>query len=315
MPGPHMLMIVNPAAGNGATGRNWPDIRARARQRLGSFATHITNRVGDAQAAAQQAVADGIKLVVAVGGDGTFNEVVNGCLSGGDLQRLQQIRDGFALGFIPDGTGCDIAKTLRIPKSTAGAIEIIANGRPCAVDMGRLRYQGHDGRCKERFFHNVVSFGVGGEVVQQVSGTVKTFGPFAAFLIATLKTLVRYRPKRVTLTIDDRFLGNGWVWNVAIANGRYHGGGMLVAPEADMADGWFDVTLIGRLTLLDVALNLHRLYNGNLHSVKQVHHFRGRSIRSESPHPVLIEMDGEQPGTLPVQIDLLPGVLNIMRKS
>jgi len=246
-----IAFIVNPHAGNGSTGSNWSHIEAIARDRLGHFQTYMTQNPGDAVKFAEDAVAKDTGLLVCVGGDGTLNEVINGI-----MMHEESIRSTVMLGFVPNGTGCDFIKTLPIPQNIEHAIDAIAGGYGRAIDLGRLYFRDHRGHECRRYFHNITSFGLGGDVAQWVNRTTKAFGPFISFMWATLISIFLYGKKRIRIRIDNGFEQEFTVWNVAVANGRYHGGGMWVAPDASLYDGLLNVTVIGDLTFPEVFLNL-----------------------------------------------------------
>ncbi|MBC8199980.1 MAG: diacylglycerol kinase family lipid kinase [Desulfobacteraceae bacterium] len=299
--------IVNPNAGNGSTGTKWPFIKTLAENRLGSFMTHITAGPGDATVFAKDAVSKGIFLIVCVGGDGTLNEVVNGL-----MEHEESFRADLTIGFIPNGTGCDFIRTVAIPRNINEAIDIIAARNVRSIDLGRLVFRDHKGSECRRYFHNIASFGLGGEVAQRVNNTTKLFGPFFSFIRATLISIFLYGKKQIYLKIDNGNQQMYSIWNVAVANGRYHGGGMLVAPDASVDDGLLNITLIGDLSLAGLFIHLPKLYNGKIKQVDKVITFTGKRIEVTSDQRVLLDVDGEQPGTLPVVIDVVPKALNII---
>jgi YegS/Rv2252/BmrU family lipid kinase len=216
------------------------------------------------------------------------------------------------LGFVPNGTGCDFARTLHIPQNIEQAIDAIAGGSGRTIDLGRLSFRNHEGHECHRYFHNIISFGLGGDVAQRVNKTTKAFGPFISFMWATLISIFLYGKKRIRIKIDDGFEQEFTVWNVAVANGRYHGGGMRVAPDASVYDGLLNVTVIGDLTLPEVFLNLPKLYNGRIYDIGKVLIFTGEKIEALSDQPVLLDVDGEQPGMMPIVIHVVPGALKII---
>lgn len=301
------VFIVNPKAGDGSTGSDWPLIKSLAEDRLGRFEAYFTGGPGDAGEIARRAITGGAQQLVCVGGDGTLNEVVNGLL-GTENSRGADVQ----LGFIPDGTGCDIVRTISIPADVGQAVAVIADGHTRRVDVGRLFFQDHNDNRVCRYFHNVASFGIGGEVAQRVNRSSKRFGPFFAFIWATLLTIFLFGKKDVRLTIDDQPESVHRVWNVAIANGQFHGGGMWIAPGAAVDDALFHVTVIGDLSLAEVLRNLSRLYNGRIAEIKKVTMLTARKVEARSDEAVLLEIDGEQPGRLPAVIDILPGALNMI---
>lgn len=305
-PADKMVFIVNPQAARGTVGRNWPHIKELAERRLGRFDVFLTTAPGEATRFARLAVSEGARSVVCVGGDGTLNEVVNGL-----MHDKGSGNPGVRLGFIPNGSGCDFRRTLLIPANPQEALEVIEGGRTRPIDLGRLRYTDHNGESRTRYFHNLTSFGLGGEVDERVNKSGKKLGGFLSFIIATLVSLVRYEKKRIRLKVDEHFDEEVVVLNVAVANGQYHGGGMWVAPGANPSDGMFHVTIIGELSLPRVVYSLPKLYNGKILEVKRVRSLTGKRVEAFSDSRVLLDVDGEQPGCLPVEIEIIPSALKL----
>lgn len=302
-----IAFIVNPNAGNGSTGSDWPIIKKLARDRLGPFATYITSGPGDAILLTKEAIVKGASLVICVGGDGTLNEVVNGY-----MEQKNSARADLRLGFVPNGTGCDFARTVLIPRDIEESINLIVTNKVRSIDVGRLGFKDHNGFSCSRFFLNIAGFGLGGEVVEKVNRTTKAFGPFLSFIWATLISIFLYEKKLITISIDDSFKEKIAIWNIVVSNGRYQGGGMLMAPDASIDDGLFNVTIVGDLNLTEVLINLPKLYNGKIYDIKKVTSHTGKKVEALSEQDVLFEIDGEQPGMLPVVIDMLPDALNII---
>jgi YegS/Rv2252/BmrU family lipid kinase len=305
-----IVFIVNPHSGNASTGKEWPSIHAAAQDRLGHFISCLTSGPGDATRIARAHLLDGAELIVCVGGDGTLNEVVNGF-----LDDDEPIRADALLGFIPNGTGCDFVRTAPIPRKIEESLDTIREGYACPIDLGRLRYRNHQDDFCTRYFLNITSFGLGGEVVDRVNRTTKAFGPFISFIWATLITLLFFGKKNIRLKVDDRYDEAVKIWNVAVANGQYHGGGMRVAPDAVINDGLFHITVIGDLSLAGVFRHLPKLYNGKIKEIKEVSFLTGKKIEASSEQPVLLDVDGEQPGRLPVFIDIMPSAVQMIMKK
>lgn len=302
-----IVFIVNPHAGNGSTGSTWPLIESLARDRIGPFEAHMTKGPGDAKALANNAVAGNVRLLVGVGGDGTLNEVVNGLMMHKDF-----IRSDVTLGFIPNGTGCDFVKTVSISRDIEQAVNLIATGSVRSIDLGRLDFKGNNGRHQCRYFHNIASFGLGGEVARRVNRTTKTFGPFLSFMWATLVSIFLCGKRKVRISIDDDYQQKMVVWNIAVANGQYHGGGMWVAPDASTCDGLLNITMIGDLSIPEVFLNLTKLYNGRICDIDNVVTMTGKKAAVTSDERVLIEVDGEPSGRVPAAVKIVPGALKII---
>jgi YegS/Rv2252/BmrU family lipid kinase len=301
------VFIVNPHAARGAVGKNWPQIRELAEKHLGAFRVFLTTAPGEATTFARLAVSEGAQCVVCVGGDGTLNEVINGLVN-----AEGRANPDLLLGFLPNGTGCDFRKTLRIPTHPEEALKVIRDGRARSIDLGRLHYVNHSGEAAFRYFHNLTSFGLGGEVDERVNRSGKKLGGFLSFIIATLASLVLYEKKCIRLRVDGHFDEEISVLNVAVANGQYHGGGMWVAPAADPSDGLFHITVIGALSLPEVFYYLPKLYNGKILHVKRVRSLTGKRVEAVSERRVLLDVDGEQPGCLPATIEIVPSALRIL---
>jgi len=302
-----LTFILNPNAAMGAVSKAWPRIEALARNRLGSFQALHTAGPGDATNLTRQALLEGTEIVVCIGGDGTLNEVINGF-----MQEGGPLRQDTLLAFIPMGTGCDFIKTVSIPRDANRVFDLILDSHARAIDLGLLRYKDLQGRPASRYFHNLTSFGLGGEVDERVNRTTKALGGFVSFIWATLISLLIYDKKRVHLTVDNSFDQEIMTWNIAVANGQYHGGGMWVAPDAAVDDGLFHITVIGDLSLPQVFLNLPKLYNGKILQVEEVFSLTGKRIEAHSDQRVLLDVDGEQPGQLPVSIEILPGAVPLI---
>ena len=301
------MFIINPHAGNGSTGSTWPFIEALAKDRLGSFEACMTKRPGEAAIFAKNAAAKKARLLVCVGGDGTLNEVVNGI-----MMNAESIRSNVTLGFIPNGTGCDFARTVSIPHDIEQAMDLIASGHTRSIDLGVLFFKNHKGRDCCRYFHNIASFGLGGEVSQRVNRTTKALGPFVSFMWATLISIFLYGKKKIRISVNDDYKKDMVIWNVAAANGQYHGGGMWVAPDASVCDDLLNVTIVGDLTIPEVFLNLSKLYNGRIYDIDKVFARTCRKVAAISDNRVLLEVDGEQPGMLPMVVKIAPDVLDII---
>ena len=302
-----IAFIVNPSAAMGSTGREWPQIKALARDRLGPFQALLTTGPGDAIRLTRLVLLEGVDLVVCVGGDGTLNEVVNGFMG-----EDGPIRPEAMLGFIPRGTGCDLIKTVPIPRELNRALDVIISSHARPIDLGRLTYRDHHGRSSSKYFHNITSLGLGGEVDERVNRTTKVFGGFLSFIWATLISILTYEKKQIHLKVDNGFDQTVMSWNIVVANGQYHGGGMWVAPEAVVDDGLFHVTVIGDLTLAEVFYNLPKLYNGKILQLEKVSALTGKRVEAYSDQRVLLDVDGEQPGQLPAIIDIVPGALPLI---
>ena len=291
----------------GAADRRWPRIESLAKKRFGAFRFHLTTGPGDATRLAQQALLEGAEVIVCMGGDGTLHEVINGLMN-----EHGPVEPKLKVGFIPNGTGCDLIKTIPIPTEIKKAFDVILEGHVLPMDLGRLTYNDRQGRPVYRYFHNVASFGLGGEVAERANRGSKIFGGFFSFIRATLVSLLLYDKKEIHLKVDDGSEEKVTSWNVAVANGQFHGGGMWIAPGARVSDGLFQVTVVEDLSLPQVLLNLPKLYNGKILEIEKVSFLRGRRIEARSEQRVLLEADGERSGQLPATIEVVPAALTLI---
>lgn len=309
------MAIANPRSQNGALGRRWPEIRATLATELGAVDHALTKGPGDAARLCRAALADGADIVVAVGGDGTVHEVANGFF---DAQGAP-LAPHAALGVIPFGTGGDFRKTAGIPKDLRAAARVLRADARASIDVGRLDYAsgGRHGTRVSCMFINIASFGMGGLVDRIVNTSSKALGGKASFLLATTRAALRYRNQRVRLVFDDRVDEPEYMTinNVAVANGRYFGGGMHIAPHARLDDGQFDVVALGDLGLCELLTRGHRVYKGtHLRSPKT---FSRRARRLEAtpvdpPDEILLDVDGEALGALPATFTLVPRALSLI---
>jgi YegS/Rv2252/BmrU family lipid kinase len=304
------MVIVNPTAGSGRAGRLEGELRERLSAAGIEHRVDLTQRPRHAEELARLAISEGYDALGVVGGDGTLNEVIHGYLDG-----TGRPVKGPALCLIPAGTGGDFRKTFSWSERTSDGIERLISARRQALDLGVVEVTRLDGTRERRAFVNILSFGVGGLTDQLVNAGPKWIGGKAAFLWGAFRATLAYRPVPVELRVDgeERFVGP--IVNVAVANGRFFGGGMKVAPDADPKDGLFDVVAItDRTTLESVALAPH-MYRGTHVSQTGVISLRGRRIEARATRPeaeVLVDLDGEMPGRLPLTAEIMPGALELL---
>jgi len=303
-----VVFIVNPLAGGGRTGRLWPHLKDRIEHDFPRNRILFTKAPLDALYMTKEEVRKGsLTTVVAVGGDGTLNEVINGFISNGT-----PLRTDVAVGVIPLGTGCDLARMTLSSFDAGRAVTVIKKRVTRLIDIGQVFYPHH---CKEkriRYFHNISSFGLGGEVVAHVNTHRRVGSPFFCFLRSTLCTYLRQGIRSITLSIDGKRQESYTVLNIAVANGRFHGGGLYVAPGACLDDGLLHLTIIGNLTLPEIIFNSPKFYNGEIYTVKKVQSLTCSCLKADSPERVLVDVDGEQVGELPVEVSLLPKLLPLI---
>jgi YegS/Rv2252/BmrU family lipid kinase len=299
------FLIVNPASAGGRTGRHFDEIARAVRGELGEFEWAFTRAPGDGRTLAREAVRAGGELVVAVGGDGTASEVIDGLLSPGGSAA--------SFGFIPRGTGGDLRRSVGCPSDPAGAARAIAAGATRVCDLGVVELTRPDGGTEVRHFANVAGFGISGRVVSRMGRRAGLLPGRLAFMLASARELAGWRDQPVRWRADGGPWREDRVTAFSICNGRYFGGGMMVAPRAELDDGLFDVTIWQGLGLADFALKRSMLYDGTHLRLPNTTSLRARTVEAEPLEgaEVLLDVDGEQPGRLPARFRVLPGALRI----
>ena len=308
------LVIINPASAGGATRDAWPGVASDLRTHFGPYNCAFTQKPGDGRKLAASEAVKGRQLIIACGGDGTVSEVANGILeSGCDVE----------LGLLPSGTGGDFRRTLGISMHAATAARALREGRTRRIDVGRVHYINHAGEPETRYFLGVASFGMSGEVIERVKESGPRLLPATrsrwlsgkiSYAVATLQTTLASASTTVYVQLDDRAERRLTLANLCVANARYFGGGMKIAPEALLNDGRFDIITIGDLGAAKILANAPRLYLGKHLGIQQVHHHLATRITARPAKEdagVSIEVDGELPGRLPATFEILPRALRV----
>jgi YegS/Rv2252/BmrU family lipid kinase len=289
------VFLVNPASGNGATGKRWAELAHRAAGLGLDAETQYSERPNHLIELAATTDAD---VVVAVGGDGTMNEVVNGLMQ----------RDGErpVLAVIPLGTGMDFVRTYGIPSRFGEAVRVAAGDATRTIDVGRVEHaQG------VRYFANVGSVGMSAAVAQRANGMSKALGGKATFFYALTRVFLEWQNTPITVDLDDGTRRESRMHDVIVANGRWHGGAMQLAPDAAPDDGEFDIVLIGDVNKRDFVTTAPKIYKGTYLSHPKVELLRSRSVSVAAPERLPIELDGEQVGTTPARFEVVPGALRV----
>ena len=293
------VVIVNPASAGGSTGEAWPQLASDLRSQFGAFRPVFTKHRGDAAALAAEAARKGAKFIIACGGDGTVSEVANGILSSGkDVE----------LGILPSGTGGDFRRTLEIPSQSRAAARVLNTGRTVRIDVGRVSFIDHNGAEAMRYFVGVASCGMSTKVIERVKAEKVSFAS------SLLQTAIRNEPIRLVVQLDDSHDRHLVVLNLCVANARYFGGGMKIAPDAKLTDGRFDVVGIGDLSALKLFTSAPRVYLGSHLSMPEVSHALARKVTVRPPDrgtEVPLEVDGELPGRLPATFQIIPKALRV----
>ena len=251
---------------------------------------------------ARQAGERSAELVVAVGGDGTVNEVVNGLLRAPG-QRPE-------LAVLAHGTGMDFIRTHGIPTAPEAAIAVARDGRTRTIDAGRAVYTDAQGGRQERFFANVASAGLSGAVARRANQGSKALGGKISFFWALVNAFARWRNADLIVEVQGA-RREGRMTDVVVANGQYHGGAMWLCPEASPDDGLFDVLIVGDVTKADFIRSVAKIYRGTHLTHPKIELLRSPTVSVNAREPMPVELDGEQPGTTPVLFDVVPAALRV----
>jgi YegS/Rv2252/BmrU family lipid kinase len=307
------FVVVNPHSGNGRTGRNWKAIEHALNSVYPAMSVGFTSKQGEATALVRFALREGHQEIVAVGGDGTINEAVNGMFDASGTTPQQSV-----FAFVTSGTGGDFRKTFGIEAGPDVAIERLKRSRVRQIDAGRVSCLTSAGAPTSRYFINIASFGLSGMIVDSVNRAriAKLFGGSFAFAFHSTLAMLRHRTRTVRLIIDGVEDEIASISTVAVANGQYFGGGMKVAPGAVPDDGLFDVVIMGGAPKGQSLADLKLIYTGEHITKPYVRVVRGQHVvvapvAETRGRPVLIETDGEAAGRLPATFEILPHALNL----
>jgi diacylglycerol kinase (ATP) len=296
-------IIVNPVAGAYATRRKWPLI-SRILERIGlAFDFQYTEGTGHAIELARAAASDGYRFLVAVGGDGTVNEVANGILHSTNAAKT-------ALGIISTGTGSDFIRSVGIARDFPSACSALTSSKRIAIDVGIVEYQSK-GKTLQRFFVNGAGAGFDAVVVEETERLPKYFGGTIPYLGGLLRALLGYKNKTVVVNTEDAAM-SGRVLNVVVANGGYMGGGMHIAPQAKLSDSLLDVVMVGDMGKFELIKEIPTVYKGTHIYHPKVRMVKAKRVTIKSPERLLVHADGELLGESPVSFWIVPAALSIV---
>lgn len=297
------LIIVNPNAGRRKIEKDWDEIAELLYNAGFDYERIFTKRKYHAIELTQKYIEKGYKNIIAVGGDGTMNEVVNGIF----LQKKYPTTE-ITLGMISVGTGNDWARTYKISSEYKKAIEIIKKRKTFVQDAGLVTYD-ENGNSKKRYFVNIAGMGYDALVAIKTNAMKekKKGGPFA-YLFNLVTGLFQYKNLHLEITIDDKIIFNGVVFSLSIGICKYNGGGIMQLPNAIPDDGIYDITLIKKITKFRVIKSLSNMYDGSFIKLPEIETFTGKEIivTSQPKHLSLLETDGESLGHSPLHFEVVP---------
>lgn len=302
-----VMFVVNPVSGGGRTSKKWQEVEKGLKSKGYCFEVVFTEWPMQACQITSEALQNGYNHIIAVGGDGTINEVLNGF-----YRAVNQGERKAALSVIPMGTGSDFARILPISTSIDYIEKLLTNSQEQACDVVRASYTDWDGNPGTRYYINVADVGIGSDTVIRVNNSSKAMGGFLSFLIAFLSTVYFFKSPIFTVEVDGEIIYTGKSSMVAINNGKYFGGGMMIAPRAQIDDGYIDVTILEDMHAIEFLMALPSVYKGNHLSHPKIRLARGKEVNIKSSRKVSLEVDGESPGVGDVFLQVLPADLRLL---
>lgn len=302
------LVVVNPAARRGGCGRGWPRLEAMIRRHLPEPAIVFTEAPGDATRLVRAGLDRGVDHVVAVGGDGTVNEALNGFVA------EDAAAAGVTLSPIPAGTANELCRALGLLKGEDAAFQALAGGNRRLIDMIRVDCEGLDGRPLRRYGYLTASFGAAAEISYRTSASryLKKLGGRFSYFAVTLMVTLTYQHRRVRLGVEGQPAEALTLYAGLCCSAPNGGGGMLLAPMAKMDDGVLDLVMFGDMARSDILLQKPSwLFEGRHIEHPKVSVRHGRQFRIDADAPTLVDLDGETIGRLPAEVTVLPRALPV----
>lgn len=303
---PSTYFILNPAAGHGRAGRVWAALKDAALRLQPDSQCVITERAGHAGELARALAGAGASRLIAVGGDGTFSEMLEGVMA-----APEHLRRGVTLGALPAGSGCDLVRHLRYPADRDGLIELLARGRTRHLDVGRLDYTREDGTPGRRHFINIAAFGLAGDVAHRIKAMGKPLGGTVSYAVASAGAMLTARAKELRLKADGKDISGRYHLGV-LANTSSMGGGMMIAPGTSDDDGLMDLVLVADMSRLALARNFPGLYKGTHLGEPGITLTRLRRLEADSDETVWLNIDGEADGKFPAVFEVLPSAVKVL---
>jgi YegS/Rv2252/BmrU family lipid kinase len=299
------LIIINPHSAGGRAQRIFKKIEGRLFDAFGELLIAVTHRPQEVAGYLDTALKANVSRLITIGGDGTNHVVLNALAERSDLK--------VAFGSIPLGTGHDWSRSLGVPEDPHEAVDWLAHARPVPCDLGKVEYLNMQtgGKPSRRIFLNIASAGVSGEVDHRVNRGRRRSS--LTFLRATIATLMKYRPQRISILCDDKEFYSGSCYLVAVANGQYFGRGMWIAPKALINDGMFDVVAVEGMSRLRILLAFKSVYSGTHLEREDVKHTRAASVLVCSEDgPLKLDFDGEEALGQELRFTVMPEAVNVL---
>lgn len=312
------IIIVNVYAASKQAGLLWRRAERLMRKRGIAYQCRFTGTDGNACELARKAAEQGYRRIVAVGGDGTVHDVLNGIMNHIDNEKSSGkdvSLDEFTLAVLPMGSGNDWIRSTGVPRSVNGAISLLESESFIRQDIVRASLLEADGSVKSfSYMVNIGGVGIDADVCRVVNVNKKLgYKGKILYVIGLIRCLRKRVPVSVKVLCDGRLLYDGDIFSIAFGIGKYSGGGMRQTSDAALDDGQLDVTVIPDIPVGVIATKAHKLFTGSFTKVKELFVGRGGSVEiiPETVRP-FVEVDGEVVGHAPVRFDVLPSQINVL---
>lgn len=300
-------VIVSTASGGGKAGKHWIKIEALLKEKQINYSASLTNYQGHAIKLAEEAVLQGFRRIIAVGGDGAIHEIVNGIFA----QKEVPTQD-ITLAIIPVGSGNDWARFHQIPFSYEEAVEVIAKSNTILQDVSRVESQ-MDGKPYSRYMINIGGLGFDAQVCKnfdELKARGKAKG--GEYYKCVVRGFWGYSKKRFKILVDDNLYYEGDVFSVAMGIGKYSGGGLRQTPDAICDDGLIDLTVMKAAPKLTILFHVKKLLTGTIYKIPEVLHTTGKKLYIEAWPPSNVEVDGENVGFSPITVNVLEKAVRVV---
>jgi YegS/Rv2252/BmrU family lipid kinase len=300
------LALINPNSGKGKGRKDWELIAAHLKKKGLNCREIVTNAKGDAIHLVHNALKEGCRDIITVGGDGTLNEVLNGVFTSGACPSTD-----ITLALIPVGTGNDWGRMFGIPLDYEKAVSIISDGKKMMHDTGVVSYYDGD-ETKKRYFLNIAGVGFESVVVRRTNyQKERGHGGKAIYFYNLLMSLLSYKNTGAEIIVDGE-KKRAEVFSINVGNGRYCGGGMRQTPDALPDDGLLDITVINGIGKFEIIRNLNILYNGTILSHPKIDGYKCKNLKVNPDSQLWVEADGESLGHTPAEFSIIPSSINII---
>lgn len=302
-----ILAIINPASNGGRTAKRWPKFYNSFSSSDIKIKDIYTEYPGHAVELAKEAALKGYKYIMAVGGDGSVNEIINGLIENDKLLNPE-----LKLIVFSQGTGSDLIRTLNISSEVEDIIQIIKKKKIKKIDLIKAEYLNKENKRENRYFVNAGDCGLGAEVAARVNKSNKPTTGSLSYLSAVFSALLKYSNSQVEIQADGKNVYSGELNTLVIANGKYFGGGIKVAPEAELSNGKMNAVLLKDFSRLGIILNLIKGYKGSHINHPKVESITAKKLKIYSEPKMNIEVDGENVAETPAEFSILEDKLSVM---